>query len=118
MPYVAALYQGLGWGFSFAGLALVVPICFLFKQYLGFLDHVQLTYLYFMVLAPMSGAFSNWLDFSWSKFIPNFLKFCVSGDVVCEEGYALSFTICLVGVLLLLFIIVSIEKCRKPDLRY
>ena len=103
---------------SFGGLALVVPICFIFKQYFGFLDHVQLTYLYFLVLAPTSGAFSNALGFSWSKFIPNFLKFCTDGDLVCEQGFALSFIICLLGVLFLLLIIVNIQKCRKPDLRY
>jgi hypothetical protein len=108
MPFVQALYQGLGWGFSFTGLALVVPICFLFKQHFGFLDHVQLTYLYFMVLAPTSGAFSEWLRFSWSEFIPNFLKFCSNNDLVCTEGFALSFSICLVGVLFLLLIIVNI----------
>lgn len=83
MAFVNALYQGLGWGFSFAGLAFVIPICFLFKKYSGFLDHLQLTYLYVGVLASGSAIFSNALDYSWAQFIPNFLKFCTSGDLVC-----------------------------------
>ncbi len=114
MAVIPSVYEGIGLGFSIAGLALVVPLLFLFKQYFRFLDHVQFIFLYWGILATTYTTFGSFLSASWSRFIPNFLSFCSAKDFVCTSGFALSFTICLLGAILLLFLIVMFEKCRKP----
>lgn len=118
MGFISSAHDQVGLAFSIVGLTLVVPAAFLFKCYLPFFDHIQLVFLYAMVLAPMSETFGSHLDESWGKFVPNFLRFCTEGDLVCSLGFALSFTICLLGVIFLLWFIVTLEKCRKPDLKF
>jgi len=97
---------------------VVVPTAFLIKQYFRYFDHLQLTLLYWAILAPTFETFGSHLTDSWAKFIPNFLTFCTSGSLVCELGFALSFTICLLGVILLAWLIVMIIKCKRPDLHF
>lgn len=41
---------GLGIGYSIGALALVVPLCFIFRQYVRFLDHLQIFYLLYVGL--------------------------------------------------------------------
>lgn len=118
MTFIEPVHSQVGLAFSIVGLVLVVPPTFLFKQYFRYFDHLQLALLYWMVLAPTYDTFAAHLTDSWTYFIPNFLKFCTVGDLVCQLGFALSFTICLLGVIFLLWLIVTIEKCRKPDLRF
>jgi hypothetical protein len=118
MTFIELAHAQVGLAFSIVGLVLVVPSTFLFKQYFRFFDHLQLTLLYWMALAPSYDLFASHLTDSWAYFVPNFLKFCTFGDLVCQLGFALSFTICLLGVILLLWLIVTLEKCRKPDLRF
>lgn len=115
MAFISAAYGGIGLAFSIVGLSLVVPICFAFKQYFRFLDHIQLTYMYFAILAS-TNALSLSLVNSWSTFIPNFLTFCTYGDIVCQSGYALSFTICLIGAIIIAFITVLIIRIKNPDI--
>lgn len=107
MTIIQSAYEGVGLGFSIAGLTLVVPLLFLFKQYFRFLDHLQFVFLYWGILAPVYTTFGSFLSASWSKFIPNFLNFCTANDFVCTSGFALSFTICLLGAIILLFLIVT-----------
>ena len=118
MGYIEQYYSSIGLAFSIVGLALLIPYVFLFKQHLRYFDHLQLTVLYWLVLARSQNTFASHLEDSWAKFIPNFLKFCTEGDLVCTVGFALSFTICLIGALIILWLIVTIEKCRKPNLKY
>lgn len=118
MSFVESVHDKIGLAFSIVGLVLVVPSVFLFKQYNRFLDHCQMVFLFWMTLAPTQTSFASHLKESWSKFVPNFLTFCQPGEIVCELGFALSWTICLLGVIMFLFLIVTFEKCKKPDLRF
>ena len=112
------ILSGLGLGYSITGIALVIPICFGFRQYFRFLDHLQIFYLLFLSLGSGTKIFSSYLDSSWVLFPHNFYVFCSSGDLVCTVGFPLSFTSCLIAFLLIMRIIVAFEKCRKPEIRF
>ncbi len=71
-----------------------------------------------MLLAPSSGLFSNSLSNAWVDFDKNLFIFCVSGELVCTAGFALSFGACLLVFLLAMRVIVAIETCRKKDIRF
>lgn len=114
MGYISSVYDQIALAYSIVGLTLVVPTVFIFKQYNRFLDHLQIVYLFAQVLRANDDTFGSHLKDSWAKFIPNFLKFCTSGDLVCSVGFALSWTICLVGVILVFCLIVMFEKRRRP----
>ncbi len=101
-------HDRVGLGFSITGLALVLPVCFMFKHYFRSLDYIQLSYLFAAILGFSSNTFSRDLDDSWVNFSNNFFSFCTTGDVVCTLGFQLSFTICLLGAILILLLIVSI----------
>ena len=108
----------IGIVYSILGLVLVWPICFVFKQYFRVLDHVQFMYLWGMVIFSGSWEFSDHLGYSWFSFMPSFLDgLCTNGDFICTAGGQLSWTICFVGAFLILMMIVSIEKCRRDNLK-
>lgn len=94
--------------FSIISLAAVVPVCFMFRHYFRSLDFMQFVYLWAVLLGASSATFGNNLNNTWVPWNYNFLSFCTAGDLVCTTGFQLSFTICLVGVLLLLLFIVSL----------
>ena len=110
--------DALGLGYSIVGIALVAPICFGFRQYFRFLDHLQIFYLLFLGLASSSKIFSGQLDESWVLFPRNFYIFCNSGDFVCSVGFPLSFMSCLLVFLVIVRIIVAIETCRNSQIRF
>lgn len=114
MGYISSVYDQIGLAYSIIGLTLVVPSVFIFKQYNRFLDHLQIVFLFAGVLQTNSDMFGSHLKDSWAEFIPNFLKFCTTDDLVCSLGFALSWTLCLVGVILIFFLIVTFEKRRRP----
>lgn len=102
------MLSSLGLGYSIVGLALVVPVCFAFRHYLRFLDHLQIFYLFYLGLASTTTIFSSYLGDSCALFPRNFYIFCVSGDLVCTIGFPLSFTSCLVAFLIFLRLVVAI----------
>lgn len=53
----------IGQAFSIAGLALVAPSCYFFRNYSRVLDYVQMFYVFALVFALSSGAFS--LKLQW-----------------------------------------------------
>lgn len=53
----------IGQAFSIAGLALVAPSCYFFRNYSRVLDYVQMFYVFALVFAYTSGAFS--LNLQW-----------------------------------------------------
>ncbi len=70
---------------------------------------------YYFALAMNASAFSASLNTARVGFDLNFLTFCNSGDFVCSNGFALSFGVVLAGVMVLIFIFVTIQKlCGKP----
>lgn len=104
--------------FAICGLTFIVFFTFIFKQYFRFHDQVQLTYCYSIVLRPTLASFGSYLSYSWAQFIPNYLTNCKSGDMVCQAGFGLSFTICLIGAILILLILMLLGKCRNPELKF
>ena len=70
------ILSGIGMGYSIAAIVLVIPLCFGLRQYLRFLDHLQIFYLYYLSLAANSSIFSTYLDESWVLFPRNFYVFC------------------------------------------
>lgn len=103
-----SLLNGLGIGYSIAALVLVVPMCFLFRTYLRFLDHLQLFMVFAFAFATDSTVFSNYIKICWASFNHNFYKsICDSGDLVCTAGFQLSFGSCLLVFLLIMRIIVT-----------
>jgi hypothetical protein len=114
IPDLEDYHEGVGLAFSIIGLTLVVPILFLFKQYFRFLDHVQLVYLYAITLAPNTAPFARHLHDSWTLFFPNFfVNECSAGQMLCVVGYAISFTVCIVALTVIIFGAVAIQKFRE-----
>jgi len=111
-------YQNiLGLAFSLAGLALVAPVAFFFRNYSLTLDAAQLLYAFVMVLAPGSSLFSNNLGAGWLSFMPNFLN-CNNGNYSCLYGNLLSPLICWSGAVIILFFIFKLIAIKKPKLTY
>ena len=50
----------LGLAYAIVGLAFLIPICFVFKLYFRFHDHVQFLYLFFLAFTPTSLIFSSY----------------------------------------------------------
>ena len=73
-------------------------------------------YLFASVLNTL--AMSNKLTTAMVSFNKNILTFCTTGDFICSNGFALSFGVILVGILLLTFIFVSIQKCCGKAIEY
>ena len=118
MGYITLYQNEIGMAFGICGLTFVVLFAFIFKQYFRFHDHVQMTYCYYLVLRPTITSFGSHLSYSWALFIPNYLTSCNSGDMVCHAGFGLSFTICLIGAILILLLLVSMAKFRRPELKF
>ena len=105
----------LGLVFPIIGIALVIPILFVFKQYFRFHDHMQFLYLFYIAFASSSMIFSTYTEIAWAAIPENFYIFCVTGDLVCTLGFQLSYTSCLVVAILLALIITKIVACKKPE---
>jgi hypothetical protein len=66
MTFIVSAYAGVSLAYAIIGLASVVPIAFLFKQYFRFLDHVQLTFLYWIMLGTSVVTFGSNLGNAWT----------------------------------------------------
>lgn len=111
----------IGLGFSILGLALVAPSSYFFRIPNRVLDYLQFCYVFAAVYATSTSGpvFSTYLSRSWIDFMPSFLNSqCTTGDFVCTYGGLISWTIGVIGALILLFIIVKIIACRKPSVTY
>lgn len=103
----------LGQALSIVALIIMMPFCFAFRGYFRLLDHLQLMFVYAVLLASQSTTFSAYLSNSWIGFKYNIFFFCKDGDFVCTAGFPLSFGACLLLFLVAMRIIVAIETCRK-----
>lgn len=110
----ASILDILGMAFSIVGLAFIIPICFVFRQYFRFNTHMQFLYLFYIAFAPTAAIFSSYAEISWASIAQNFYIFCTTGDLVCTLGFQLSYTSCLVVSILLALIITKIVACKKP----
>ena len=66
----------LGLAFSIVGLAFIIPILFVFKQYFRFNTHMQFLYLFYIAFAPTAAIFSSYAEISWAAITQNFYIFC------------------------------------------
>ena len=62
--------------FAITGAALLIPLCFLFRLYFRFFDHVQFLYLFYISLVSTSTIFSTYLEVSWAELSYNLFTFC------------------------------------------
>ena len=69
----------LGQALSIVGLAIVMPFCFAFRSYFRFLDHLQMLFVFAIVLASQAATFSANLSNSWVAFNQNIFFFCTAG---------------------------------------
>jgi hypothetical protein len=113
---IVPIYSTPGVAFSIVGLVGVAPICFIFRHFFRGLEFMQMAYYFAATMAVST--FSANLGTSLANFNYNFLTFCESGDLVCSLGFQLSFASCLVGALIFFFVVVMLQKCCRPHLRY
>jgi hypothetical protein len=105
--------------FVIAGLALVAPSTYYFRNYNRVLDYVQMFFVFALIYAPTSGDFSLSLSWGLISFIPNFLtNYCVTNDFICNYGYLHSAAIGWFGIALLMLIIIKIVSCKKNGVKY
>ena len=109
----------IGKAFAIAGLALVAPSTYFFRNYSRVLDNVQLFYVFSLVYGTGTNLFSNNLDWGFLTFMQSFLNsYSYPGEFLYVYGYLISPAISWFGVALLFFIILTIVACKKKDLRY
>lgn len=109
----------IGQAFSIAGLALVAPSTYFFRNYSRVLDYVQMFYVFALVFASTSGAFSLNLQWGFISFMPTFMNsYCNSGEFLCTYGYLISPGISWFGVTFLMLILLGILACTKKNVRY
>lgn len=101
----------IGKAYSITALAFVILHYPLFKSHLRSLDLLQLCYLFTLVKTPI-GTFSSQLEWSWITFVPSFFTTITMGatNYLAAAGSLLSFTVCLVGVILISWIITLIVR--------
>jgi hypothetical protein len=105
--------------FAIAGLVLVAPSTYFFRNYSRVLDYVQLFYVFALTYAVTSSDFSLKLGWGFLTFIPSFLtSYCTAGDYLCTNGYLISAGISWFGAALLMLIIIKIVSCKKAGARY
>jgi hypothetical protein len=60
----------IGYAYSITGIALTIPIVFVFRQYFRVLDFVQFMYVFWAVLASQR-IFSEYLKIGFAQFDSN-----------------------------------------------
>lgn len=109
----------IGKAFAVAGLALVAPSTYYFRNYSRVLDYVQLFYAFAFTYAFTSGDFSLKLSWGFLSFMPSFLtSYCSTGDYLCQNGYLVSSLISWFGVALLMLLIIKIVSCKRTGTQY
>ena len=104
----------IGKAFAVAGLALVAPSTYYFRNYSRVLDYVQLFYAFALTYALASGDFSLKLGWGFLSFMPSFLdSYCSTGDYLCQYGYLVSPLVSWFGVALLMLLLIKVVSCCK-----
>ena len=104
--------EALGITYSLIALLFILPVCFIYRHYLRFFDHLQTMYvLYISIFVSNSSVFSSHLNLIAGQINHNFYIFCSSSDLICTIGFQLSFLSCLAIVLIITFIVTKIISC-------
>lgn len=109
----------IGKAFAIAGLALVAPSTYFFRNYSRVLDCVQMFYVFALAYASTYNVFSLSMPWGFLSFMPSFISnYCHDGEFLCTYGYLISPAISWFGAALLVLIIVLIVSCKKNNVRY
>lgn len=109
----------IGQAFSIAGLALVAPSTYYFRNYSRVLEYAQMLTIFSAIYAANYSLFSDQLGWSILNFMPSFLgSYCNWGEFLCVYGYLISPGVAWFGVALLMLIILSIVGCKNSNVRY
>lgn len=109
----------IGKAFAIAGLALVAPSTYFFRNYSRVLDYVQMFYVFALVYATSTNVFSLNMQWGFLTFMQTFLNnYCNTGEFLCVYGYLISPGICWFGAALLMLIILGIASCRKGHSKF
>jgi|JI9StandDraft_1071089.scaffolds.fasta_scaffold244271_1 hypothetical protein len=101
---------------SIVALSVTPLVLLFFRVYYRGLDFLQMCYLFAISMA--STAFSSQLTTAMIAFNRTFFTTCTAGDFVCTQGFPLSFASVLIGILLVTFIFVAIQKCCGKAIDY
>lgn len=106
----------IGQAFAIAGLVLVAPSAYFFRNYSRVLDYVQMFYVFALTYAATSGVFSLNLSYGFVSFMRSFLdSYCSADTFLCTYGYLISPAVVWLGVTLLMLIVIKIISCKKPN---
>lgn len=109
----------IGKAFAIAGLALVAPSSYLFRNYSRVFDYVQLFYVFSLAYASTTGVFSQNLDWGSLSFMQNFLNaYCNAGEFICLYGYLISPAIAWFGVTFFMLLILGLISLKKSSVKY
>lgn len=111
---VVVEYESAAQILSIAALSVTPVILLFFRHYYRGLDFLQMCYLFAILMA--NSTFSSNLTTAVLAFNQNFFTFCTNGDYVCTNGFTLSFGACLIGVLVVTFFFVLLQKCCNKSI--
>lgn len=105
--------------FAIAGLALVAPSTYYFRNYNRVLDYAQLFYIFALTYAASTNTFSLNLGWVFLPWMPSFMgSYSKTGEYLNTYGYLISPGIAWLGVALLMLIIIKIVACKKKGLHF
>lgn len=111
--------ETIGKAFAIAGLALVAPSTYFFRNYSRVLDYSQLFVVFGLIYSTSYVTFSQQMWWSWLNFMPSFLaSYCHNGEFLCSNGDTISTGVAWFGVALLMLIILLIIGCKNSNVRY
>ena len=113
---VVVSYEGAAIVLSIFALTVTPLVLLFFRHYYRGLDFLQMCYLFAVTMAPTS--FSTHLTTVMLMFDKNIFTFCTPSDFVCSNGFILSFTAILLGILVITFIFVLMQKCCNKSIEY
>lgn len=106
----------IGQVFAIAGLTLVAPSTYFFRNYSRVLDYVQMFYVFALVYATTTGVFSLNLQYGFITFMRSFLdSYCSSDQFLCIYGYLISPGAAWLGVTIFMLIVIKIISCKKTN---
>lgn len=105
--------------FAIAGLALVAPSTYYFRNYNRVLDYAQLFYIFALTYAATQNTFSASLGWVFMPWMPTFMnKYCSPGDYLWTYGYLISPGIAWFGAALLMLILIKIAAACKKRVQF
>ena len=96
-----------------------MPIsCYLRRTYSSTLDITQMCYIFAFRFAANYDLFSDYLDFSWISFMPNFIHDCEPQEFACKHGNLVSPLIVWTATVIVVLIVVKLIQIKKKNLHF